>query len=124
MSSLFIFGLLIALITLAQAWAKKMLEQMKVNNAVKKANDTIWKVVSQLAQETADNLKAAAEDGKLTYQEQKELRDTARDRAIQLMGTETMNLLMSYTTDIYAWIDATIDTMARAAKRPTNTPPI
>ena len=110
-------GFLIALLALGQAWAKKMFEQYNINNAVKKANDTVWKVVFQLAQDTADDLKSYSLDGKLTADEQNMLRTNAINRSMDLMGKETAALLDSYTTDLYKWMGATVDTMARMAKK-------
>ncbi len=87
-----------------------------VDAAVTKAEDAIWTVVMQLAQETADDLKEKSEDGKLTIDEIKMLRDTAYARSIELMGQQTYGLLNAYAEDVRTWIYTKIDALSRETK--------
>lgn len=125
-------GLLVALLALAMSGLKylkvyldKKIEELAANKkaaliaqTVAKANDAIWDVVFQLAQESADNLKAAASDGKLTPSEITQLRNTAYNRSVELMGTQTHNLLELYADDVEKWIYTKIDAIARETKLP------
>ena len=87
-----------------------------IKAAVTKAEDSIWAVVFQLAQETVDNIKEKALDGKLTADEITILRDTAYTRAITLMGDKAYSLLYSYTDDVKTWIYTKIDAISRETK--------
>ena len=80
------------------------------------AEDALWTSVMQLAQDTADDLKNKAADGKLTTEEQAELKANAKAKAIQIMGTEVKDGLSQIYADVEAWMDGKIDTYARTAK--------
>jgi endonuclease/exonuclease/phosphatase (EEP) superfamily protein YafD len=99
---------------IAELLAKQKSEA--ITAAVAKANDAIWTVVMQLAQETVDNLKEKALDGKLTPDEITMLRDTAYARSIELMGQQTYGLLNAYAEDVRAWIYTKIDALSRETK--------
>lgn len=96
----------------------KNLSNAAILTAVDKASDAIWDVVMQLAQETADGLKAKSADGKLTADEIIMLRDTAYSRVITLMGENAYHLLNDYTDDVEKWIYTKIDAVARETKIP------
>lgn len=123
-------GLLITLITvgvqglnLLGAYFKTKTEELaaRTQNAtleryINIASDSIRTAVMQLAQETADSLKAKAADGKLTLEEQTELKKDAEYRAMQIMGTEALAGLNLVYGDAQAWISAKIDEFSREAK--------
>ena len=95
---------------------KEHKQQAKIAGALQKIDDSAWSVVMQLADETVDNLKAKAEDGKLTPIEIEELRTTAYTRVKQLVGDETYKLAQQGTNDLQTWILTKIDAYARVSK--------
>jgi hypothetical protein len=128
-------GLLMALITtgikglnllgtLADAKAAEVASKQKnatLQRYLLTAENAIEKAVMTLAQKTADSLKEKAADGKLTEAEQQALKKEATDLAVQMMGVEAHNGLNQIFGDASAWIDATIDTYARKAKKSKTT---
>lgn len=119
-----IAGLLISALKLGKTYFDLKTEELKKNmkskelqDAATKAEDAIWTVVMQLANETVDNLKAKAADGKLTQLEIDELRTTAYTRAKQLMGDATYKLLQEYVGDAQAWMLSKIDAISRETKQ-------
>lgn len=96
---------------------KKNMKSKELQEAVDKAEDSIWAVVMQLANESVDNLKAKATDGKLTEAEIDDLRTTAYTRAKQLMGDTTYKLLQEYVGDAQTWVLTKIDAMSRDTKK-------
>lgn len=96
---------------------KKNMKSKELQEAVDKAEDSIWAVVMQLANESVDNLKAKAADGKLTEAEIDDLRTTAYTRAKQLMGDTTYKLLQEYVGDAQTWMLTKIDAMSRETKK-------
>ena len=119
-----IAGLLISALKFGKTYIDLKTEELKKNmkskelqDAVTKAEDSIWTVVMQLANETVDDLKAKAADGKLTSIEIDNLRTTAYTRAKQLMGDATYKLLQEYVGDAQAWMLSKIDAMSRETKQ-------
>lgn len=118
-----IAGLLLSAFKLGKAFVDVKTEELKskikdqeIKNAVTQAEDCIWTVVQQLANETVDDLKTKAVDGKLTPLEVENLRTQAYTRSKQLMGETTYKLLQIYTNDVQGWLLTKIDAYARNTK--------
>lgn len=104
-------------ITMQTEKLKTEIENEAVLEAIQVAEDSIWTVVMQLANEMVDNIKEASDDGKLTPDEITLIRSTARERALYLMGTEAYKILQLYFNDADAWLYTKIDAYARETKQ-------
>jgi hypothetical protein len=118
-----VLGVLVAGLKFAKVYLEAKTTELQtkignqaVNDVIDTVEDSIWTVVMQLAQETVDDLKAKASDGKLTAKEIEMLRQTAKNRAIKLMGQETYDVFKDLVADADAWMLSKIDAYSRQAK--------
>lgn len=119
-----LLGVAVAALFFLRAYIQKQtaklladIESETIQEAIAIAEDSVWTVVMQLANEMVDNMKAAAEDGKLTNEEIILLRTTARERALHLMGNEAYSVLKRYFADVDTWLYTKIDAFARESKK-------
>jgi cyanate lyase len=119
-----VVGLCVSLVKLGKVWVDAKTAEITArikNNAVadalRRAEESITYAVVQTAQVEADAFKAAAEDGKLTESEMRELRDIAMERAKSFITDDLMSILTENIKDVDAWIVAQIETNVRSLKQ-------
>ena len=97
-------ALLLALINVGVAWiTPKLIENQKLKNIAAAKDELVAaciRVVGRLEQTTVNNLKEAAEDGKLTEAEIKGLADVLYYNTINEMSEPSMKVLRAASVDI------------------------
>ena len=118
-----LIGLVLALIKLAGAWVGVKVEQLKqrignekLNQAIDVAYAVVSQVVQQTAQELGDDLKAKTEDGKLTEEEKVQLKETALYNIKRILKQEVKEVLKEVFDDPDIWISSAVEAEVRKLK--------
>jgi hypothetical protein len=114
-----LIAMVIALIKLGTAWIESKTSQIqntKVRDAFLHVEAAVESAVNQTAQQEADSLKAAAQDGKLSEEEKQKLKQIAIDRAMAFVSLDAVELVKDNIQDFTAWIDALVEKYVRQSK--------
>lgn len=99
----------------AEATAK--IKNYNIKNAINAAEDCITTVVEELAQTTADDLKAKSADGKLTAEDAAKIKADAIAKVEALLSDDVQKAVAQIFGDTEQWISSKVEAAVRQLKQ-------